>query len=67
MFNRILSLLQMRQSTAFLLARGDDRLLDDIGLTRDDLKAMHLGMDTDTRWLISFPSARTQRGLPVTC
>ncbi len=45
MFRRILSLLQLRQSTAFLLARQDDHLLADIGMNRDDLAAMHLGLD----------------------
>ena len=34
MFTRLLSHLQMRRSTAFLLARADERLLDDIGLSR---------------------------------
>lgn len=45
MFARLATHLQMRRSTAFLLARGDDRLLDDIGLSRTDLQAMHLGLD----------------------
>lgn len=44
MFTRLVSLLQMRRSTAFLLARADDRLLDDIGLSRMDLEAMHMGL-----------------------
>ena len=43
MFTRLSTLLQLRRSTAFLLARADDRLLEDIGLTRADLQAMHLG------------------------
>ena len=47
MFRRILSLLQLRQSTAFLLARQDDRLLADIGMSRADLTALHLGLDQD--------------------
>ena len=45
MFTHLLSHLQMRRSTAFLLARADDRLLDDVGLSRCDLEAMHLGLD----------------------
>ena len=45
MFCHILSLLQLRHSTAFLLARQDDHLLADIGMNRDDLAAMHLGLD----------------------
>lgn len=45
MFTRLVTLLQLRRSTAFLLARGDDRLLDDIGLTRAALESMHLGLD----------------------
>jgi hypothetical protein len=44
MFSRFLSHLQMRRSTAFLLERGDERLLDDIGLSRAELEAMHLGL-----------------------
>ncbi len=44
MFTRLLTLVQMRRSTAFLLRRSDDRLLDDIGLSRADLDAMHLGL-----------------------
>ncbi len=43
MFTRLSTLLRLRRSTAFLLARADDRLLDDIGLTRADLQALHLG------------------------
>lgn len=45
MFTRLISLMQLRRSTAFLLERGDDRLLDDIGVSRADLEAMHLGLD----------------------
>ncbi|VDC28279.1 hypothetical protein [Pseudogemmobacter humi] len=48
MFTRLMSLMQLRRSTAFLLERGNDRLLDDIGLTRDDLKAMHQGLLPET-------------------
>ncbi|WP_283176032.1 DUF1127 domain-containing protein [Gemmobacter sp. 24YEA27] len=48
MFTRLKSQMQMRRSTAFLLNRADDRLLDDIGLTRGDLMAMHEGLEPDT-------------------
>ena len=44
MLARLVSLLQLRNSTAFLLARVDDRLLDDIGLSRADLQEMHMGV-----------------------
>jgi hypothetical protein len=47
MFTRLNSLMQLRRSTAFLLNRADDRLLDDIGLTRGDLMAMHDGLGAD--------------------
>ena len=67
MFDQILSLLQMRRSTAFLLERGDDRLLADIGLTRADLEAMHLGLgqkDARTKaW--SFPALPFISRLPA--
>lgn len=43
MFARLVTLLQLRQSTAFLLERADDRLLEDIGLTRAGLEALHRG------------------------
>ncbi|WP_395541102.1 hypothetical protein [Neotabrizicola sp. sgz301269] len=43
MFARLVTLLQLRRSTAFLLERADDRLLEDIGLTRADLEALHRG------------------------
>ena len=33
MFARLFALSQLRRSTAFLLEREDDHLLDDIGLT----------------------------------
>lgn len=49
MFTRLFAHLQMRQSTAFLLARQDDHLLEDIGLTRADLHAMHIGLDATAR------------------
>ena len=40
MFARFFALSQLRRSTAFLLSRADDRLLDDIGLTRADLDSL---------------------------
>ena len=40
MFTRLNSLMQLRRSTAFLLNRADDRLLDDIGLTRGDIEML---------------------------
>lgn len=67
MFHRFLTLMQMRRSTAFLLARNDDRLLDDIGLTRDDLQALHMGVADDSRWIASFHSPLAKRALPVAC
>lgn len=44
MFTRLIQHLQMRRSTAALLARADDRMLDDIGLTRAELEAMVMGL-----------------------
>ena len=44
MITRLFTLMQLRRSTAFLLSRADDRLLDDIGLTRADLSALHIGL-----------------------
>ncbi|WP_102224337.1 hypothetical protein [Acidimangrovimonas sediminis] len=35
--SRLRALHARRRSMAFLLARSDDRLIDDIGLTREDL------------------------------
>ncbi|MES2539554.1 MAG: hypothetical protein V4583_03075 [Pseudomonadota bacterium] len=67
MFARLFALLQLRRSTAFLLEREDDHLLDDIGLTRDDLLALRRG-DHLTRAFLSttrLPSTPTPRGLPV--
>ena len=40
MFARLFAHLQLRRSTAFLLEREDDHLLKDIGLTREDLRAL---------------------------
>lgn len=31
---------ELRRSMGWMLARADDRLLDDMGLTRDDLKRL---------------------------
>lgn len=62
MFTRLVPLLQLRRSTAFLLERGDDRLLDDIGLTRASLEAMHLGLTLPQTWpqacarVVAFPA-----------
>jgi uncharacterized protein YjiS (DUF1127 family) len=44
MFARLIAHLQLRRSAAFLLSRADDHLLDDIGLTRAELEALHLGL-----------------------
>ena len=67
MFARLIALLQLRRSTAFLLERADDRLLDDIGLAREDLQALHWGLrlaDADAA-LARLRSMPTPRGLPV--
>lgn len=67
MFARLTSLLQLRRSTAFLLERGDDRLLEDIGLNRADLEAMHLGIDrmADRAGILRLHSLSLRRELPV--
>jgi hypothetical protein len=67
MFARFFALSQLRRSTAFLLEREDDRLLDDIGLTRAQLLAMHRGESPDgaDERLLNHPSTSTPRGLPV--
>jgi hypothetical protein len=67
MFARLFALLQLRRSTAFLLEREDDHLLDDIGLSRDDLLALRRGEDLrDARAsTLRFHSTPTPRGLPV--
>lgn len=67
MFARLFALLQLRRSTAFLLERGDDHLLDDIGLTRDDLIALRRGEDPIAlqAGTLRFHSTPTPRGLPV--
>ncbi|WP_444667841.1 DUF1127 domain-containing protein [Cereibacter changlensis] len=43
--SRLLCRLQARRSMGWLLTRHDDRLLRDIGLTRDDLETMLSGAD----------------------
>ncbi len=67
MFARLFALLQLRRSTAFLLEREDDHLLDDIGLTRDDLIALRRGesLATAQASTLRFHSTPTPRGLPV--
>lgn len=67
MFARLFALSQLRRSTAFLLEREDDHLLDDIGLSRDDLIALRRG-DHLVDALVKtarFHSTPTPRGLPV--
>jgi uncharacterized protein YjiS (DUF1127 family) len=67
MFARLFALSQLRRSTAFLLEREDDRLLDDIGLTRAELLAMRRGAslaDAQAKAL-RYHSTPTPRGLPV--
>ncbi|MDQ2066083.1 DUF1127 domain-containing protein [Xinfangfangia sp. CPCC 101601] len=65
MFARLVSLLQLRRSTAFLLARADDRLLDDIGMSRGELQLMHLGVSElqETARAKSYPMGKA---LPAT-
>jgi hypothetical protein len=67
MFARIFALLQLRRSTAFLLEREDDHLLDDIGLTREDLIALRRGQDSAASLgqYARFRSTPVPRGLPV--
>jgi len=67
MFARFIALLQLRRSTAFLLERADDHLLDDIGLTRAELQALHrgLGLTDAHQKLVRFRSTPTPRGLPA--
>ena len=67
MFARLFALLQLRRSTAFLLERGDDHLLDDIGLTREELLAMRRGAAISAAQVttLRFHSTPTPRGLPV--
>ena len=67
MFARLFDLLQLRRSTAFLLEREDDHLLDDIGLTRDQLLALRRGEThvVAQAKILRFHSTPTPRGLPV--
>jgi hypothetical protein len=67
MFARLMSLFQTRHSTRFMLDRRDDRLLADIGLTRADLEAMHLGLGPDEARtkVFSFPALPFQFRLPA--
>ena len=67
MFARLFALLQLRRSTAFLLEREDDRLLDDIGLTRAELLALRRGesLGDAQASTLRFHSTPTPRGLPV--
>jgi hypothetical protein len=67
MFTRILALIDARRSTKFLLDRSDDRLLADIGLSRADLEAMHLGagpVEARTK-VFSFPALPFGLRLPA--
>lgn len=65
MFARLFALSQLRRSTAFLLEREDDHLLDDIGLTRAELLAMRRGESLADAKALRIPSTPTPRGLPV--
>ena len=67
MFARLFALLQLRRSTAFLLEREDDHLLDDIGLSRVELQAMRRGESLAHAQAntLRFHSTPTPRGLPV--
>lgn len=67
MFTRLVSLLQLRRSTAFLLERRDDRLLDDIGLNRTDLEQMHMGIDrsADQAAVLRLHSLPLRTALPA--
>lgn len=67
MFARFVTALQLRRSTAFLLQRRDDRLLCDIGLTRDDLQRLHLGLDLPgaEAAALRFGSLPLRRTLPA--
>lgn len=67
MFSRLMSQIQTRRSTKFLLDRSDDRLLADIGLTRADLEAMHLGLGpVEARYKVwSFPALPFRLRLPA--
>ena len=62
MFSRLFAHMQMRRSTAFLLARADDHLLNDIGLSRTDLRTLHSGLGGATPGL---PARPVQLGFAV--
>mgnify|MGYP006211803611 CR=1 FL=1 len=67
MFSHLMSQIQTRRSTKFLLDRSDDRLLADIGLTRADIEAMHLGhgpVEARTK-AFSFPALPFRLRLPA--
>ncbi len=67
MFARLTALfaqLQVRNATAFLLQRADDRLLADIGLSRSELEAMHLGLDASRLQAAAY-AFPTGKALPV--
>ena len=67
MFNHLMSLIQTRRSTQFLLDRSDDRLLEDIGLTRADLEALRTGLGPAKARLKAFslPALRLRIRLPA--
>lgn len=67
MFARLIALLQLRRSTAFLLERDDTHLLDDIGLTREELIEMRRGtILADALVKVSkFHSLPARRSLPA--
>lgn len=60
MFTRFIQRFQMRRTAAVLLARADDRMLDDIGLTRAEVEAMHMGLHP-----VAAHVFRPGRALPV--
>lgn len=67
MFTRFLALIDARRSTKFLLDRSDDRLLADIGLSRADLEALHMGagpVEARTK-VFSFPALPFAIRLPA--
>lgn len=55
MFSRLFAQMQMRRSTAFLLSRADDHLLNDIGLSRHDLRTLSSGLGGATPGLAARP------------
>lgn len=67
MFAKLSNVLKFRDDSAYLLARGDDLLLNDIGLTRAGLESLELSRaqradESRLFALLSFPQVRT---LPV--